>query len=246
MGEDRQTDSTQRATHWGLTINNPTADDRVKLKTNPRWLRLIRGQDEIGKTGTLHCQIYIHTDQVRWSAIKDWMPRANISVLKTKLHIDNMKQYVWKDDETTVADTKWEKDYKGEAQALTFADVMGMMAYHAYPSQEIQRLLTAPAPGTPAICKNFTEAYTQEFWGIVNILLYDDPNLVGLLTQPQYMRSWINTRRVWIKLCSTNIQCPDAPPALPLSPAETTQPWPEEAPPVGPELNEIVEPPHHS
>jgi len=199
MAEDRQTDTTQRATHWLLTVNNPTEDDYVKSKTNPRWLRFIRGQEEIGEQGTRHAHLYLNTDQVRWSAIKEWMPRANIKVLLTKVHAANAKEYVWKDDDTTVEGTKWEKDYRGESQALTFADTMLMMAQHAWSEEHIHTGLTQTVPGTPPLYKSLVEVHTAEFWSIVNVMLHDDPNLVGLLTQPQYMRAWINTRRVWIR-----------------------------------------------
>jgi len=222
MGVDSQTDSTVRASHWLLTVNNPTDEDRTLAKTSPRWLKSARGQEEIGAEGTQHFHIYINTDQVRWSAIKQWMPRAHIDVLKTRFHIDNAIKYVHKEDETTVAGTRWEENYRADTESLTFANVMEQMAGYAWEEADIIRKITAQVTTTesnpivdPAVYKNRNEALTAEYWDIVNKLLAENPNLVGLLTQPQYLRAWINTRITWIKIVHDKYNAPPPHASLP-------------------------------
>lgn len=70
--------TTQRATCWSVTINNPTAadDECIALARQKGWT--VEGQLEVGAEGTPHYQLMVRTPQVRFSAVKKAFPRAHI------------------------------------------------------------------------------------------------------------------------------------------------------------------------
>lgn len=190
-------DLSERASWWSLTLNNPTEQDRQTIHgPAPRWLKMVKGQDEIGETGTLHIQMCLNTDQVRMSAIKGWLPRSHIVSATTQLHIQRLKNYVAK-EETSVEGTQFEHKYREQEQHMTMADVMTRIAELAYADDEYNRLRTEKDDrGLPV--RTTKELHEREFWDCANMLISADENLVALLTQPQYLRAWIHTRKVWI------------------------------------------------
>jgi len=70
--------TTDRATLWSLTINNPTEEDleQIALARQKGWG--VVGQLEQGENGTRHYQLAVKTPQVRFSALKKHFPRAHI------------------------------------------------------------------------------------------------------------------------------------------------------------------------
>lgn len=92
--------TTERASTWSLTINNPTSDDEecMNIARSKGWR--LDGQLEVGKEGTPHYQIMLKTPQVRFSAIKKVFPRAHIEIARNSQALAN---YVNK-EETRVAD----------------------------------------------------------------------------------------------------------------------------------------------
>lgn len=89
------TDKTSRATHWSLTINNPTDADEECLQLARQRGWKIDGQRERGQEGTEHLQLHVQTPQVRFSAVKKMFPRAHIEVARNP---SALAQYVVKDD----------------------------------------------------------------------------------------------------------------------------------------------------
>jgi len=90
------TPSTQRASAWSVTINNPTEDDfeNINLARQKGWQ--IIGQLELGKNGgTRHYQLMAKTPQVRFSAVKKAFPRAHIEVAR---NVSALEAYVHKED----------------------------------------------------------------------------------------------------------------------------------------------------
>jgi len=74
--------TTQRATCWSITINNPTPQDEeyIALARQKGWT--IDGQRERGAQGTEHYQLIARTPQVRFSQVKKAFPRAHIEAAK--------------------------------------------------------------------------------------------------------------------------------------------------------------------
>lgn len=184
---------TVRGSWWGpCTLNNPTEQDRQTIHgPAPRWLRMIKGQDEIGKDGTLHIQFVVNTRQIRMSQLKEWLPRAHLEVAKNANAVAN---YVNKFD-TAVPDTQFEHNYVSENANKTMADIMLMIADVAPLEDTVKKLKTLDVNGK---LPKPDDVYKAEYWSSVEILLGQDENLVALLTQTQYLTAWIKTRRVWI------------------------------------------------
>lgn len=89
--------TTQRASTWSLTINNPTeSDTNVTLPAG--WK--LEGQYEVGENETRHFQGMLSTPQCRFSSVKKLFPRAHIEVARNRAAL---KTYVHKDD-TRVGD----------------------------------------------------------------------------------------------------------------------------------------------
>lgn len=203
MSVTQDSQTTSRASHWGFTVNNPTEEDRLQVRTQHRFLRTVRGQEEIGANGTLHIQGYAHTDQVRLSQLKTWLPRAHFQPLMSKEHVDRMINYVWKEDDTAVANTRFEVKHRADehAKALTMAETLTAIAEYAFSQAEINKLMEPEIGANGVVIRKpltMKEILEKEFWHAVNMLLTTNADLVGLLTQPQYMRAWVNTRQVWV------------------------------------------------
>lgn len=87
-------ESTQRATCWSITINNPVPADIPTSDALPaKWV--LQGQLEEGKEGTTHYQGMLTTPQTRFSQVKKIFPRAHIEVAKNR---SALEKYVHKSD----------------------------------------------------------------------------------------------------------------------------------------------------
>lgn len=87
--------TTQRATCWSVTINNPTEADEEAIARCRQSSWKVEGQLEKGEGGTLHYQLLVRTPQVRFSAVKKQFPRAHIEVARNQSALAN---YVTKED----------------------------------------------------------------------------------------------------------------------------------------------------
>jgi len=87
--------STDRATCWSVTINNPNSSDEENMANARRLGWKIEGQLEKGKDGTSHFQMMVKTPQVRFSQIKKMFPRGHIEVARNDKALAN---YVHKQD----------------------------------------------------------------------------------------------------------------------------------------------------
>lgn len=87
--------STQRATCWSVTINNPEQSDEeaIALARQKGWK--VVGQKECGAEGTEHYQLMVRTPQVRFSAVKRQFPRSHIEVARNPQALET---YVTKED----------------------------------------------------------------------------------------------------------------------------------------------------
>lgn len=184
---------TIRGSWWLGTLNNPTEQDRQTIHgPAPRWLRMVKGQDEIGENGTLHIQFALNTRQIRLSQIKEWLPRAHLEVARNANAITN---YVSK-AATAVANSQFEHNYVTENANKTMADIMMMIADVANLDRTRERLAELKDNGLPV--RKPDDCYKAEYWDAVEMLLCQDENLIALLTQTQYLTGWIRTRKVWI------------------------------------------------
>lgn len=87
--------TSQRATCWSVTINNPIAADEENIAQARQSGWKVDGQLEKGENGTPHYQLIIKTPQVRFSAVKKQFPRAHIEIARNPAALE---EYVHKDD----------------------------------------------------------------------------------------------------------------------------------------------------
>lgn len=194
MALDRQTDTTVRGSYWGLVINNPTEEDRVKLQSPPNWLRRVRGQDEVGEQGTLHIQAVCNTEQVRFSSLKSWLPRAHITRLATKLHYENQLKYVHKDETCDNVESRFDLVIRGESEPRTMDSILTRMAQLAWTNQQVAKKLEE----YPETYKKAKDVYEAEYWAIARMMIAEEPATVSTFTVPNLKVAWLNTRDVWI------------------------------------------------
>lgn len=174
-----------RSSWWSITINNPTKEDKERLeKSNfPSFVKYWKAQEEVGKEGTPHIQGALHTAQTRLSAVKGWLPRAHIEVAKDK---EALLKYVEK-AETAVAGTQ----VVIKADYLAMDDALLAIAQNRPDSDIFYK--------SDLVKSRKEHAFEKwEFWHSVNKILKEKPKTVGLFTNPQLERAWINTRSVWI------------------------------------------------
>ncbi|AJD07477.1 replication-associated protein [Odonata-associated circular virus-1] len=176
-----------KASHWLLTLNNPTADDRERCKNLPKWVKRFKFQDEIGESGTLHIQGYIHTETVRLSALKKWFPRGHFEVCRNPKAAEN---YAGK-EETSVPGTQ--HDFKNTVEQVTMMD--NLIRLCDIQPKIIDHLIRQNAVSTDAKqVLTGKQLYQEEYWGCVNVILEENPDLISTYTMPQYCKAWVNCR----------------------------------------------------
>jgi len=87
----------QRSCYWSITINNPTTEDDTEialLQTN-KLVKEFKYQLEEGENGTKHYQGCLHTQSIKFSAVKKLLKRAHIEVARNPFAL---QQYVEKED----------------------------------------------------------------------------------------------------------------------------------------------------
>ena len=92
---------------WSVTINNPQAADfeNMNLARQKGWK--VEGQQEVGKNGTPHLQLFVRSGQQRFNALKEAFPRAHIEVCRDKTALE---KYVHK-EKTRVAELPVTDDF---------------------------------------------------------------------------------------------------------------------------------------
>lgn len=133
-------------------------------------------------TGNLHYQGYIRTSrQVRMSQLRKALPGVHLELARNWSALQNY----CKKSETAVPGTQ--VNMVNPARAMTMAQALIRIASHKF---EIEH-----EKGTD----KYNDAVKLEYWYAVNEILRDDPDAVGVFTQPQYERAWIKTRETWIE-----------------------------------------------
>lgn len=178
---DRQTDKTSR---WAFTAYEPQWD---LFKTMPEVIAEWGWQtEECPTTHKQHYQGYFRTKrQVRFSQVKKSLPGIHIEAAK---NWDALLQYCRK-SETAKEGTQVHQ--VSTTKAMTMATALTKLATFADN--------TPPSVMDADYEKTFEKYVKQEYWKAVRQILLEEPDEIGLWSQPQYMRAWENTRSVWIR-----------------------------------------------
>lgn len=190
---DRQTRQ-QKATWWMITSNLPGAQcdaDALDSGVYPSWVKKVYGGKE--EAGREHRQSLIQCHrQVRFSAVKAWLPKSNIQVARDS---DAAQGYVLK-GETAV----------GEKEVITnsipYYDNMALMmmiaeAFCSLTTEQMDTLLPTSTSSEQQFKIN-EKRDEYIFWLCVRNILTDTPQLVGALCKPDIHRAWKHTKEVWI------------------------------------------------
>nr|WAE43257.1 MAG: replication associated protein [Cressdnaviricota sp.] len=172
--QTRQTDTTSRASCWSITAFNEDIP-RLEDKTNfPAFVKEVWGGRETAPTtGTLHFQgAVVCNTQVRFSAIKKWLPTAHIEVA---IRADALKKYCMKSE--TAAGPK--QVLSNPDKFLKFHEALIMVAEHVdYAAWRHEE---------PSTWYN----------GAVRSILMKQPALAGLFANPTMKRFYADTWSVW-------------------------------------------------
>lgn len=176
--------------YWSVTTYDPGEFGLISNKESwPHYVRECKFQQEkCPTTGKLHWQVALLTEQVRFSAIKKFLPTAHIELARNK---DALLNYVEKDDTAVPATRqhiKAEKEYLAlhqQLQRMAHVVVENMEDYLAYLDQCRDEKVTNPAKAA--------------YWWVAGHMLEDNPELAAMLANPALEKMWIHTSMVWIK-----------------------------------------------
>lgn len=135
-------------------------------------------------TQRLHYQGYLRTSrQVRHSQLRSVLPGVHIEVARDW---NKLLNYCKKKD-TSIGGTQ--VNMVNPQKAMTMANALMRIASHAW-TIEFDKVIEP---------EKWEKAVKAEYWDCVKYILRDDPDSVGLYTQPQYERAWFHTRDVWLE-----------------------------------------------
>lgn len=192
---DRQTDKSTRFAFTAYEANWPQFRDMPPNDLIAEW----GWQEEVcPETNRHHLQGYIRTKrQVRLTQLISIYKGVHFEIAR---NWNACKNYCYK-SQSAVPGTQ--VSWQSEQKAMTMKDTLLMIASSAMNKKIVGTLMRKfqddetgkVKPPTPQEERN---ERTQEYWEAVNDILIDQPDLIGLLSQPQYERAWVNTRQVWI------------------------------------------------
>lgn len=187
---DRQTRQ-QKATWWMITSNLPGAQcdvDALDSGVYPAWVKRVYGGKEEAAREHRQSLIQCHR-QVRFSAIKAWLPKSNIQVARDS---DAAQGYVLKGD-TAV----------GEKEVITnsipYYDNMAIMLLLAAAYRNLTKEHMDTYFPTPYDEKKWSHGEDLAFWECVRNILRETPQMVGALCKPDILRAWKHTKVVWLE-----------------------------------------------
>ena len=151
----------------------------LESKEYPKFVKAVYGgMEECPDTKRQHFQGALNTNSVRFSQVKNWLPKAHIELARNK---EALKKYVMK-EETSIGD-KVIRD--NERKFMTIAQALTIVAKHVYGKEDIY----AVPPRT----------YSTMYWSGVMSHLEEQEEDISLFSQPQLERAWKNTWIYWIQ-----------------------------------------------
>jgi len=189
---DSQTDKTSR---WAFTAYQTQWD---LFKVVPDIVAEIGWQTEVcPDTQREHYQGFIRTKrQVRFAQIRKIYPGVHVEPAK---NWEALLNYCRKSD-TAVAGSQVLMEAPKAKTPLTMAQALTMLAanvpYVQYDWSEMDE-------------KKIKQIKDDLFWKAVENTVRYDLDLVGLFTQPQYHRAFINLKQVWLEAAISTLEYAD-------------------------------------
>jgi len=145
-------------------------------------------------TERLHYQGHLRTTrQVRVSQLIKLFPGVHFEIAR---NWQALKNYDKKSD-TAVDGTQ--VNMVNPAKAMTMSQALVRIASHSWDLSHLDKNLEP---------EKYEKAIKAEYWEAVKQILQDEPDAVGLFTQPQYERAWTKTREVWIEKFEEEMSTP--------------------------------------
>lgn len=179
-----------KSTWWSVTA----FDDEIALLEGPEFPEFVAkvygGKEECPTTGKVHFQGAIQCRrQVRFSALKKWLPKAHLEVAKDKMAL---KQYVMK-AETAVGD-KTERE--NVVPMITIEFVMKELA-NVWDNDKVMEYMEKDKT------MDLRDALKYTYWECVNDILYKRPEYrrnCQLFARADVLTLWLNTKSTWLRL----------------------------------------------
>jgi len=172
------------------------------MKSEQRWLKRVKGQDEVGASGTTHIQFVALTDQVRLSALKRWLPRAHFEPLKSKLHLTRALDYVAK-DETSVSNTRFDIHFREETQQVTTNQLL-IALYAIWEPLTTQEREGVAYTGRPRATRDevdgarlhttLAQRQSNEYYWVMNEYVSENPTHSNLFGNRMIRELWTHCR----------------------------------------------------
>lgn len=171
-----------RATHWSLTINNPTDDDEecMQLARQRGWK--IDGQKERGKEGTEHYQLHVQTPQVRFAAVKKMFPRAHIEIARNP---SALAAYVTKEDTRVGGLVSAQEKYPSQSK---FFDLIWDEII-SDPGKYDFRFGTRRFMHNGST-ENASKAHRRSYWAAASALIRKGYHVESMAVNPMTLSSW--------------------------------------------------------
>lgn len=177
---DRQTD---KSTWWSVTAFGDEIELLEDASRYPNYVAAVHGgRESAPETGRIHFQGAIKCkSQQRLSALKKWLPTSHFEVARSE---HALLKYVMK-EETATGDK--------------------IVRQNETPHYRMDELLMKIARVRDDVDSDILDQYEsdskykEEYWAIVNKIVYDEPRLITAYTIPAVEKAWTQTRGVWIR-----------------------------------------------
>lgn len=212
----------EKTTQWAFTAYEQQWD---LFKVVPPLIAEWGWQTEVcPNTQRKHYQGWIRTiRQCRFSQISKLLPGVHIEPARDWIAL---KEYC-KKKETAVSGTQIvQRQTDRQTKHMTMAESLILLARYAdYDTRTIEQKLESV---------NSDDRFKAEYWLLSGEVLRQDPGLVAVYSQPQYLRSWVNYRSIWMEIAALSV-------AAEIDQTDRqTDGWPPDLPSPPPELDEVI------
>jgi len=180
----------EKTSRWAFTAFEGQYD---LFKVMPPLIAEWGWQTEIcPKTQREHYQGYMRTTrQVRFAQISKMFPQVHIEQAR---NWEALMNYCAKED-TAIQGTQQHQTQRTQTMTMAQALTRLAMEYTFEPPPDFYEIHNCVLKALRA-----HEQWDKlQFWSMVKGVLEQDRNLIGLYSQPQYMRCWENTSAIWLR-----------------------------------------------
>lgn len=193
---DRQIDTKSKSGCWSITSFDPTEQNNL-INPNPNdgypdFVREVYGGlEECPRTKRIHFQGCLITKHIRFSQVKKWLPRSHIerAIKKEALIKYAMKQ------ETSIGEKRKSVNDRPYFSMEKSLELLGKYFFYSWLEEDGED----QTKGKRLSYDDKMLASNENYWKVVNTILYGRPYLISVYSNPQTLRSWRHTYSVWCR-----------------------------------------------